>query len=326
MRKIGMTALLVALGTGCAAGGDDSEFKAAIPPENSIQIGAPGGAQMLTTGGAAQDGTAIGQHNEALVGQTAVFYAITRLTAERVNGHVGAVLLVLWAIVHHPASAVTANSATWGPFTPTLSPVTFELVVTRVAPGQFAYHLDGRPKASTSDSDFQAIITGSTEPSSPPGRGTGAFQVNLTVAHGLDPIGTPMQGTVDVIYDFGSDPRKIEAHFANVADGSDQPVTVDYAFDRFDDGSGDFQFGAHGNLVPTTAALEDGIIRSRWNAQGAGRADAHVSGGDASTGVVATECWDTSFQRVYFATQPAIVATEGSASACVYSDALLPNL
>jgi hypothetical protein len=322
MRKLGTTALVLVLAAGCLPQADDSEFKAAIPPENSIQIAVPGGSQAAVAPG--QPG--LGSHQEAVLGQTADFYAITRLTSERVNGDVGFVLAVLWTIVHYPASDVTGNTATWGPFTPTLSPVNYRLVVTRVAAGQFTYHLDGRPKSSTSDADFQAIITGNAAPSTPVGRGSGSFELNLNVAHQLDPVGTMGGGTVNVTYDFGSNPKTIQVHFANVLDATDQPVSADYIYDRFDDGSGDFQFDAHGNMVGSALQLEDGIIRSRWDTSGAGRADARVSGGDAGTGLTATECWDTNFARVYFATQPAIVTAEGSVSACVYSDTLLPNL
>jgi hypothetical protein len=110
-----------------------------------------------------------------------------------------------------------------------------------------------------------------------------------------------------------------------VADGSSDPASADYRYDRFDDGSGDFQFAAHANLVGGPA-LEDGTVRSRWNAAGAGRGDARVTGGDAAGGMTVSECWDASFQRVYFAADPAVVAVEGQASACVYADALLPSL
>src|SRR5262245_40746459 len=184
MRKIGTTALVLVLAAGCVAqAGDDSEFKAAIPPENSIQVSVPGGSQHLQAPSGSQDGTSIGSHSEALLGQTADFYAVTRLTSERINGDVGFVLAVLWTIVHFPATAVSGNTAVWGPFTPALSPVTYQLVVTKVAEGQFTYHLDGRPKASTSSAAFQAIISGHAAPSNPIGRGSGDFSINLTLAH-----------------------------------------------------------------------------------------------------------------------------------------------
>src|SRR5262249_7005584 len=208
-RKFGTTALALALAAGCIPQADDSEFKAAIPPENSIQIAVPGGSQAISQPG--QPG--VGSHNEALLGQTADFYAITRLTSERVNGDVGFVLAVLWTIVHFPASSVSGNTATWGPFTPTLSPVTYELVVTKVAEGQFTYHLDGRPKSSTSSADFQVIISGSASASNPPGHGSGSISINLTLAHQLDPVGAQGQGTISVTYDFGSNPKTIQVHF-----------------------------------------------------------------------------------------------------------------
>jgi hypothetical protein len=318
--KSGSVALVVVLLGGCALNeGGTAEFEAVIPQQNQVAVEVPGGSGAASTSGPA------GEHTLGVLGQTADFYALTRLTSERINGHVGFILAVLNAIVHYPASEVSGNSATWGPFTPTLSPVTWRLVVTREAPGQYSYHLDGRAKSSTAAADFVTVIDGQATPSSPPGRGTGGFSFDLTAAHQLDPVGSPGTGQIQVTYDFSANPRSIAVHFANLDDASGQPVSADYRYERADDQSGSFQFSAHGNMVGTAAQLEDGTIRSRWNAQGAGRADAHVSGGDAGAGLTLSECWDQNFARVYFSADPAVAATEGAVSACVFSDVLLPS-
>ena len=65
--------------------------------------------------------------------------------------------------------------------------------------------------------------------------------------------------------------------------------------------------------------LEDLVIRSRWNATGAGRADAKISGGDLSlegvTEVTTSECWDSNFGVTFAITTPQIVDLDHSAGA-----------
>jgi hypothetical protein len=322
LRTLGRTLLASSLFAAACQGqgagsGPEAEYQAAIPAQDSLQISVPGSSSGTTS---------VGEHKEGLIGGTAGLYVVTRLTSEDINGHVGLILGILWAIVHTPPTSVTANSATWGPGGgEALSPVVYRLVVTRVAPGQYSYHLDARPKDSQNDADFQTILDGAAQPSIPAGRGSGNLTLNLTTAHSLDPVGTPGQGSINVGYDFGANPKSISVHFAGVMDAASAAPTGDYLYERNDDGSGDFSFTAHANLVDTTAALEDGSIRSRWEANGAGRSDARVTGGDATTGVTVSECWDTNFREVYLnAAGPNNTTTQGDAAACVFQDQLLP--
>lgn len=90
------------------------------------------------------------------------------------------------------------------------------------------------------------------------------------------------------------------------------------------DGSGALAFDVEGNLVGGTGALEAGQVGSRWNAAGAGRADAEVHGGDSGAGGLLTECWDASFARVFLRGMggDGSVTTEGEESACVFAEPL----
>jgi hypothetical protein len=68
-------------------------------------------------------------------------------------------------------------------------------------------------------------------------------------------------------------------------------------------------------------APEDVHILSRWQADGAGRADITIAGGDlpATIDVVeAVECWGTDFSRVYYDDSVDFAPTEGDATACAY--------
>jgi hypothetical protein len=93
-----------------------------------------------------------------------------------------------------------------------------------------------------------------------------------------------------------------------------------------EDGTGILFVDAHDDVSDEkNTAKEDVQIRSRWNAQGAGRADISLSGGDVpqTYGTIsATECWDSTFARVYYGDSVEYAPTEGDAAACAYSEPL----
>ena len=73
-----------------------------------------------------------------------------------------------------------------------------------------------------------------------------------------------------------------------------------------------------------TTELEDIAVDSRFRADGAGRADISISGGDipADPGMLtAVECWGADFMRSYYSDSLELEPTEGEPSACVYDDA-----
>jgi len=74
-----------------------------------------------------------------------------------------------------------------------------------------------------------------------------------------------------------------------------------------------------------TAQLESLTLRSRWLATGAGRADARASGGDlGALQITSSECWNTTFQRVYYTDPLGLAAPEGVESDCAFATADLP--
>ena len=72
-------------------------------------------------------------------------------------------------------------------------------------------------------------------------------------------------------------------------------------------------------------ALEQVTLRSRWEANGSGRADARVAGGDlGATQAIASECWGTSFQRTFYTDNASFAPTEGDPATCAFATADLP--
>src|SRR5262245_20617043 len=99
------------------------QFRRGVPQANDVKINVPG------TAGQALSGTA--QRRDALEGQRADFYVLTRVVTLVINGGTVAVLGLVKAITDHPPTTLNANTAVWGPHTEALSPNTYKFTVTK---------------------------------------------------------------------------------------------------------------------------------------------------------------------------------------------------
>ena len=305
--RLGLTTAFLGLagglcvGIGCAGspGGDgwEADFRAALPAPETLTIRLPGAKKARRT---------------VEIGEIATLYALTRTTSEDINGHVAGLLGQIPDFAQGPPSAAGPGGIVFGPVTPTLSPVTYRLVVSPAAPG-FALHLDGRPKASANDGDFRPLVAGQV--AGGPGGAQGQLALDGTAAHALDPVGTPV--AQDVVVAWTLAPTQVEiAVGLGRADGA----MAQYRYDALADGSGAFRF-ATAMQLPGAPAIQQALVRSRWLPSGAGRGDAHLET-DTPTGAQAadvTECWDDGFARVFYAAPGQI---EGLPAACVFADPL----
>jgi hypothetical protein len=299
---------------GCGSGtGSAESFLNGLPSRQTLEVAAPGSRAPAALSG----------RSAALLGETASLYVLTRQTTGQVNGFVGGALDTLSNIARTPPTAVGPDSAAWGPFTDALSPVAGRLVILRVGPGAHQFRLDLRPK-SGGDSEFETFLEGASTGAAPGGPGQGSFSVDLTLAHRLDPVANAASGQVVAGWKVGVDQREVHLHLTDVHAGSDAPAAADVGSVINADSSGSLAFDARANLVGSADRLETGQVRSRWSPAGAGRADVESHDGDAGNGFLVTECWDSSFGRVYALGRAPDggVAIEGDASACVFSEPL----
>jgi hypothetical protein len=272
-------ALALLLLSGCSGTATpDAELRQAVPSSEALSITMPT-AQTIEA--------------------TAELWRVTRQTTDQMNGIIGSVLDLVHAIAAQPPTRASGDVAMWGPFTPPLSPITVRLVIERVAPDAHRYRLDARPKDSSDDAAFQVVLAGNAT------TGAGDFVVNRGVLHALDPAVHPDGGTVYASYQALAAGVSIRIHIDNA------PMAGDYLYDRSAAGDGDFRFAVRANLVGDDTLLEDGLVRSRWLASGAGRGDAHVHNGDAGAGLDISQCWDDNF----------VVTTS-----CVFPDAQFADL
>ena len=308
---------------------DADEYREAVPLREAVVVAGPQTDDAGDTRTTSVGGTHPLANGPLARGPYAKWYGFTRVVRGGVNLVTAAVLGSAWVIVHTEPSSVKDGEATWGPYTDALDPVTYRFRVTRVAQAEYDYALEGRPKASSSDDDYRAVLKGHGYGKRHAQHGEGDFTVDLGAAHDLDPFAHENDsGTVHVVHHLPHDvgdgsgalPRSITAEVKPDPSVNRESFTVTSNANL--DGTGALHVDANADVDDTkTTQLEDIVIDSRWRADGDGRADIAIAGGDipADPGVVtAVECWGADFMRSYYDDSIDFEPSEGEASACVY--------
>lgn len=309
---------------------DAEEYREAVPQREAVIVAGPetdaaAGSDTASISAGSRYAQATGPLGRADYAQ---WYGFTRAVRGGVNVVTAWVLGSVWTIAQMEPSSVKDGEAIWGPYTDALEPVTYRFRVTRVGDAEYEYVLEGRPKASQSDDAYRTVLEGSGFGKRHDKHGQGDFTIDLSAARELDPFGRDKDsGTVRIVHHLPHDltrgdalPRTIEA-----------AVTPDPSIDREsytvksvanEDGTGTLRVVARSDVDEAkTTQLEDITVDSRFRADGAGRADIFISGGDipADPGeVTAVECWGADFSRSYYSDTISFEPTEGEPSACVY--------
>jgi hypothetical protein len=289
-------------------GSDDSGPQGAIPSTDALTIQQPGSNPQALT-----------------VGDTSSYWFVTFAATTSFNLSVKVVFDLLQDIVKNPPTTVSGDTATWGPGNGNaLDPHVYRLVVTGKS-AVYDYHFDAKDKGAD-DSTFVVLAEGHSDKSSGTHDGQGTLTLHIDNWAQLN-NSTCDRGDIDIAYNTVQQPETLTASFhgfRSCQSTATDPYSATYYYDRSSDGSGDFQFVTNGNVNgPNNPALESEVIRSRWNGDGSGRADAKISGGDLAasgvTQVTASECWDASFDVTYAVTDPQIVDpmhTAGAETSC----------
>jgi hypothetical protein len=320
---VGVGAVLVAGLVGCQPQADVDAIREALPQASAIQVRVPGAsAAMAPATGAGGVATRV----DALLGQTADFYRLTRGVSVDLNLGAAHVLILVRTIVSFPVTSIDGDTYVWGPWSDALNPSEYRLAVREPAAGEYAWSLEGRRKADAGAA-FQPVVAGVARPGQPL-RGSGQFTMDFDTAEALDPAGNDGQGRLDVDYDLEGSPRQVIMDYARLETppgGAPSLTTFHYEYREQDGGAGDFVFTVHGDLDDNGSAWELADIRSRWLATGAGRSDVRLTGGDlGNLTVTGSECWDTSFGRVYWTDSAGWQATEGDVADCAFATPAMP--
>jgi hypothetical protein len=298
------TAFVSLVATGCIKQDDPPEaIQRAIPTADQVEIKLPAQARIL--------------------GEVADYYRVTRDVTRTLNGGSAWVLILVHTIVQFPVTSQNGNVYTWGPWSDTLDPAEYKLDVTDNGDGTYDYVLSGRAKTSAT-STFENIIEGHADPTPGDNRGHGDFSIDFDASRRVNPIDAgDAKGNVVVTYDLAA--RHLDLA-AMAPDANGNPASFEYAYNETLDGGGDMVFNATAD-IGGTATAENLVIRSRWQADGAGRGDARIAGGDlGAQQAVASECWNTLFRRTFYTDSVNWQPTEGSVSECAFGTADLPPL
>ncbi len=308
------TALLMAA---CGGKLTPEQARSALPRPEDARVGTPSApAAVAGALAASPNGEAA-----ALVSNSD-FFRLTGALAASVNGGVGAILLVLRAVVELPPTKCEGDTCTWGPGSSPLDYNVFELVVRKVG-DHYEYQLMAEPK-SQPGSGFIAFLSGQAWPGAAPRRGHGNFALDFDQVARLDGPHGDDTGRIEVQYD-AAGPVVVDVQFLGMIDRNDpgdpanpNKVNAAYAFAASAAG-GDLQV-AWRTLPPNAAATLS--LHSRWDGSGAGRGDAKFVGGGFT--YTESECWAggaSSFALVYDTNPPS-----GSESACAFSPAEYASL
>jgi hypothetical protein len=110
-------------------------------------------------------------------------------------------------------------------------------------------------------------------------------------------------------------PFTVEMTLANVPESPNPEAT--YSYTENADGSGGLAFvwRRRDNMLAQAAEM-----RSRWNAEGAGRADARIIEGLAAIGnALGVDCWDQAGRSTYLLREYGTRREEGSLASCVFT-------
>lgn len=301
---LAVSVLSTLVGTGCVKqDAPPDEIGRAIPTADQVQIKLPVAGRTL--------------------GEVADYYRVTRDVTRTLNGGSAWVLILIHAIVQYPVTSVSGNVYTWGPWSEALDPAEYRLDVTANGDGTFDYKLSGRNK-TVANSQFELIIDGHADPTPGELQGNGDFSIDFDASRRVNPVDAgDAKGSVVVTYDLAA--RHLDMH-AMGPDANGNIAAFDYAYNQSLDGGGDMVFNANAD-IGGTATAENFVVRSRWQADGAGRGDARIAGGDLGTAsATASECWNTLFRRVFYTDTANFQATEGDVGSCAYGTADLPPL
>jgi hypothetical protein len=311
-KVFGIACVLSLVGVGCVVQPDDGErFREAVPQEGEVALRVPGGA-----GGTQTRSLHIATNDTN--GEAARFYTFTRDMTNTVDFGTAIILGSVWAIVHSPPTSVEPKKATWGPGQATaLEPAIYRFVVTEVGQKEYDYVLEGQAKGG---GPWLTVMRGHGFGKDHPAHKSGWFEWDNDVHRTLDSARAKDSGKTKVTFDLRKLPATIDVALRPTDGKGEGDVKVTHE----KEGAGSVDITAKGDLDPSkTTKLEDIHLLSRWTSAGSGRADVVMKNGDLTTTVTASECWSSSFARVYYKDTVNFEPATGDASVCAFSDAKL---
>jgi len=250
----------------------------------------------------------------------AQFYLLTAQVTGDVNDLIGDVLRTVDRVTDHRPTTFDreTSTATWGPFSDALDPFELQLTVQHhVDTDEYSWAIQAWPRGD--EAAASSLAAGEVDAGATREASSGRFFVDFDAVATADPTESG-SGRFGVEYDLRPDGAAATAAFE---EATDEDLDALYVYDQVLGGEGMMDLAIRGDVHVTPSGLEEIlVVRSRWQADGAGRSDVLITEGDLGEEVAeASECWDADFARVYYDDDSGIGVEEGSPSDCVFRDA-----
>jgi hypothetical protein len=310
----------MAFGNGCAPSDADAaeRLREALPVQEDVALKVPSGSSG--TGTTTHTSSLHIATNGATPAGTAQYYQLTRDLTAGVDLGTAAILGIVWAIVHAAPTLIEPKKLVWGPGAGNaLDPVVWRFTATELTDGEYDYVLEGQPRAGGA---FVSVLTGHGYSASRPEHNQGYFAFDNDASKKLDPSRGHDDGTAKVTYDLRQLPVTLAVELRHPAAPAEGWMDILVTHEAQSAGSISVKGATNTDPLKTTK-LEDLTLLSRWTSNGSGRADAVLKNGDLPITVNASECWSTSFARVFYKDTVDFEPATGDASVCVFPPATL---
>lgn len=258
------------------------------------------------------------------VGDLAESYVTTSQVTSDVNGMISSVLDTVDHITDfEPSYSSDDDEYFWGPWNDGgLDPNETGLwVAYDAAADTYGWAIIQRPKTSTSDDDWIPVVAGESVPGATDETGDGFFIVDFDAIASLN-LASPERGVFVSTFDIQEDGVTAEAAFTGFTDDASNPETLTavYGYGQDLTGAGFMDLGYLAD-VTEGGVDETVVLRTRWTADGAGRGDMVIFGGDIEPLVFqGSECWGDDFLVSYEENNIDFVM-EGDESSCAFGEA-----
>lgn len=258
----------------------------------------------------------------------AMYYEATRNVTENVNGLIKVTLGIVYGVVHTQEPSWVdegEQKAMWGPYQDSgLDPVSVGVYVERLDDESHDWSVFFLPNGGELETDAVSIIAGHVEAGASKDAADGQFAIDFTTAHDMDPS-VNLVGTFSC--DYGYDEAGVAAVVATDDYGLERGPQVDalYTYDEDYEGAGTMNL-AYLADVNANGTEEVVAIKSRWTADGQGRGDGMIVGGDTTgEGFQSSECWGTDFKTAYWIDNKDFFDPIGDESVCAFTPAEFPT-
>lgn len=261
---------------------------------------------------------------ERSVGDMAESYLTTAQVTTDINSFIGDVLDDVGHITDFdPTWSEDDQRFLWGPWSDGgLDPnETVLYVELDEATGTYGWAVAQRPKTSTSDDDWVAMIAGESTPGATDDEGSGILVIDFDAISSLNPAETGT-GAFYAEYDVRADGADVAAGFEEFAEDAGLPdrANAGYIYGQDLAGNGYMDLGYLADVQEDGSAEETVVLRTRWQADGQGRGDVVIFDGDiAPLAYSGSECWGADY-TVVFEQNNAEMHMDGDESLCAFDE------